>query len=92
MNFEHRTFFSRPSTGITFDGFRHAGTCVEVGFYSLPNSIYAMFIRGKLSDGEALMTDIGLTGGGQGHHQIYLGGEKAHRLNEGDEGGYIRQG
>lgn len=35
--------------------------------------------------GEALMTDIGLTGGGNGTHQIYLGGEKAHRLREGDE-------
>ncbi|MCB1530775.1 MAG: flavodoxin-dependent (E)-4-hydroxy-3-methylbut-2-enyl-diphosphate synthase [Rhodospirillales bacterium] len=34
--------------------------------------------------GEALMTDIGLTGGGSGTHQIYLGGEKAHRLQEGD--------
>ncbi len=35
--------------------------------------------------GEALMTDIGLTGGGNGTHQIYLGGDKAHRLKEGDE-------
>ncbi|MCB1556875.1 MAG: 4-hydroxy-3-methylbut-2-en-1-yl diphosphate synthase, partial [Alphaproteobacteria bacterium] len=35
--------------------------------------------------GEALMTDIGLTGGGNGTHQIYLSGEKAHRLKEGDE-------
>jgi (E)-4-hydroxy-3-methylbut-2-enyl-diphosphate synthase len=35
--------------------------------------------------GEAMMTDIGLTGGGQGTHQIYIGGEKAHRLNEGDQ-------
>lgn len=35
--------------------------------------------------GEALMTDIGLTGGGQGNHQIYIGGEKAHRFNDGDE-------
>lgn len=34
--------------------------------------------------GEALMTDIGLTGGGNGVHQIYLGGDKAHRLNTGD--------
>ena len=34
--------------------------------------------------GEALMTDIGLTGGGSGTHQIYIGGEKAHRFNEGD--------
>ncbi len=34
--------------------------------------------------GEALMTDIGLTGGGSGTHQIYIGGDKAHRFNEGD--------
>ncbi len=35
--------------------------------------------------GEALMTDIGLTGGGRGTHQIYLGGGVAHRLQEKDE-------
>nr|WP_321162932.1 flavodoxin-dependent (E)-4-hydroxy-3-methylbut-2-enyl-diphosphate synthase [Micavibrio aeruginosavorus] len=35
--------------------------------------------------GEALMTDIGLTGGGKGTHQIYIGGQTAHRLREGDE-------
>ena len=35
--------------------------------------------------GEALMTDIGLTGGGQGNHQVYIGGEKAHRFNNGDK-------
>lgn len=35
--------------------------------------------------GEALMTDIGLTGGGQDNHQIYIGGEKAHRFNSGDK-------
>ena len=35
--------------------------------------------------GEALMTDIGLTGGGSGTHQIYIGGEKAHRFHEGDK-------
>lgn len=35
--------------------------------------------------GEALMTDIGLTGGGSGTHQIYIGGDKAHRLREGDQ-------
>ena len=34
--------------------------------------------------GEALMTDIGLTGGGAGTHQIYVGGDKAHRFHEGD--------
>lgn len=35
--------------------------------------------------GEALMTDIGLTGGGRGTHQIYMGGDTAHRLQEQDE-------
>lgn len=35
--------------------------------------------------GEALMTDIGLTGGGRGTHQIYIGGDTAHRLQEEDE-------
>ena len=35
--------------------------------------------------GEAMMTDIGLTGGGKGTHQIYLGGNTAHRLRDGDE-------
>ncbi len=35
--------------------------------------------------GEALMTDIGLTGGGQGNHQIYVGGDKAHRFHQGDQ-------
>ena len=35
--------------------------------------------------GEALMTDIGLTGGGNNNHQIYIGGEKAHRFNNGDK-------
>jgi (E)-4-hydroxy-3-methylbut-2-enyl-diphosphate synthase len=34
--------------------------------------------------GEALMTDIGFTGGGRGTHQVYVGGQTAHRLNEGD--------
>lgn len=35
--------------------------------------------------GEAMMTDIGLTGGGKGTHQIYMGGQTAHRLKDGDE-------
>ncbi len=35
--------------------------------------------------GEALMTDIGFTGGGKGTHQVYIGGESAHRLMDGDE-------
>ena len=34
--------------------------------------------------GEALMTDIGLTGGGRGTHQIYLGGLPSHRLQNED--------
>ncbi len=36
--------------------------------------------------GEALMTDIGLTGGGRGTHQIYLDGKTSHRLQNGDQG------
>ena len=35
--------------------------------------------------GEALMTDIGFTGGGRGTHQVYIGGETAHRLMDGDQ-------
>ncbi len=35
--------------------------------------------------GEALMTDIGFTGGGRGTHQVFVGGKTAHRLMEGDE-------
>jgi (E)-4-hydroxy-3-methylbut-2-enyl-diphosphate synthase len=35
--------------------------------------------------GEALMTDIGFTGGGRGTHQVYVRGKAAHRLSEGDE-------
>ncbi|MCH9779935.1 MAG: flavodoxin-dependent (E)-4-hydroxy-3-methylbut-2-enyl-diphosphate synthase [Alphaproteobacteria bacterium] len=31
--------------------------------------------------GEAKMSDIGLTGGGKGHHQLYLRGEAAARIN-----------
>ena len=34
--------------------------------------------------GEALMTDIGLTGGGRGTHQIYIGGVPHHRLQDED--------
>mgnify|MGYP003347948705 CR=1 FL=1 len=29
--------------------------------------------------GEALMTDIGFTGGGRGTHQVYIGGQPAHQ-------------
>lgn len=32
--------------------------------------------------GEALMTDIGFTGGGKGTHQVYLAGQPAHRLQD----------
>jgi len=35
--------------------------------------------------GEALMTDIGLTGGGRGTHQVYLSGAQHHRIQEGNE-------
>lgn len=34
--------------------------------------------------GEALMTDIGFTGGGRGTHQVYLAGQPAHRLQNED--------
>ena len=34
--------------------------------------------------GEAMATDIGLTGGGRGTHQIYLGGLADHRLQNAD--------
>jgi (E)-4-hydroxy-3-methylbut-2-enyl-diphosphate synthase len=34
--------------------------------------------------GEALMTDIGFTGGGRGTHQVYLKGQPAHRLQNED--------
>jgi (E)-4-hydroxy-3-methylbut-2-enyl-diphosphate synthase len=34
--------------------------------------------------GEALMTDIGLTGGGRGTHQIYINGQASHRLQNED--------
>lgn len=32
--------------------------------------------------GEALMTDIGFTGGGRGTHQVYIGGVQHHRLKD----------
>lgn len=34
--------------------------------------------------GEALMTNIGLTGGGRGTHQIYINGQQSHRLQNED--------
>ncbi len=34
--------------------------------------------------GEALMTDIGFTGGGKGTHQVYIGGNIDHRLQNED--------
>lgn len=34
--------------------------------------------------GEALMTDIGLTGGGKGTHQVYVAGVPHHRLQQDD--------
>jgi (E)-4-hydroxy-3-methylbut-2-enyl-diphosphate synthase len=32
--------------------------------------------------GEALMTDIGFTGGGRGTHQVYINGLQDHRLKD----------
>lgn len=34
--------------------------------------------------GEATMTDIGFTGGGRGTHQVYIGGQPHHRLQDED--------
>lgn len=34
--------------------------------------------------GEALMTDVGFTGGGKGTHQVYIGGVAHHRLQNAD--------
>lgn len=34
--------------------------------------------------GEATMTDIGFTGGGRGTHQVYIGGQPHHRLQDDD--------
>lgn len=34
--------------------------------------------------GEAMMTDIGFTGGGKGTHQVYISGQMAHRLQNED--------
>src|ERR1700729_1689894 len=34
--------------------------------------------------GEALMTDIGFTGGGKGTHQVYIAGQPDHRLKDAD--------
>jgi (E)-4-hydroxy-3-methylbut-2-enyl-diphosphate synthase len=34
--------------------------------------------------GEARQTDVGLTGGGAGHHQVYLNGVSDHRIDEAD--------
>ena len=31
--------------------------------------------------GEALMTDVGWTGGGAGYGMVYLGGNKSHRMD-----------
>ena len=34
--------------------------------------------------GEARETDVGLTGGGKGNHQIYIGGLADHKITDGD--------
>jgi (E)-4-hydroxy-3-methylbut-2-enyl-diphosphate synthase len=39
--------------------------------------------------GEAMMTDIGFTGGGRGTHQVYLAGQPAHRLQDEDIVGHL---
>ncbi|MGB4100906.1 MAG: flavodoxin-dependent (E)-4-hydroxy-3-methylbut-2-enyl-diphosphate synthase [Alphaproteobacteria bacterium] len=39
--------------------------------------------------GEALMTDIGFTGGGKGTHQVYIKGQTDHRLKDEDIVGHL---
>jgi (E)-4-hydroxy-3-methylbut-2-enyl-diphosphate synthase len=39
--------------------------------------------------GEAMMTDIGFTGGGKGTHQVYIAGQTAHRLQNEDIVGHL---
>ncbi|MDE1900192.1 MAG: flavodoxin-dependent (E)-4-hydroxy-3-methylbut-2-enyl-diphosphate synthase [Alphaproteobacteria bacterium] len=39
--------------------------------------------------GEAMMTDIGFTGGGKGTHQVYIAGQPAHRLQNEDIVGHL---
>lgn len=39
--------------------------------------------------GEALMTDIGFTGGGKGTHQVYIRGQQDHRLKDEDIVGHL---
>lgn len=39
--------------------------------------------------GEATYTDIGFTGGGKGTHQVYIGGQPAHRLKDEDIVGHL---
>jgi (E)-4-hydroxy-3-methylbut-2-enyl-diphosphate synthase len=34
--------------------------------------------------GEAVLTDIGFTGGGRGTHQVYIAGQPHHRLQDAD--------
>ena len=58
------------------DALKHVSTPMTV-------SIIGCVVNGP---GEAMMTDIGLTGGGKGTHQVYLGGQIAHRLREGEQG------
>jgi (E)-4-hydroxy-3-methylbut-2-enyl-diphosphate synthase len=49
---------------------------------SMTVSIIGCVVNGP---GEALMTDIGFTGGGKGVHQVYLNGKPHHRLIEKDQ-------
>lgn len=39
--------------------------------------------------GEAMYTDIGFTGGGNGTHQVYIGGQPDHRLKDEDIVGHL---
>src|SRR3546814_14564228 len=48
-------------------------------FRSLTVSVIGCVVNGP---GEALMTDIGFTGGGKGVHQVYVNGLPHHRLKD----------
>ncbi|MBN43098.1 MAG: 4-hydroxy-3-methylbut-2-en-1-yl diphosphate synthase [Alphaproteobacteria bacterium] len=48
---------------------------------SMTVSVIGCVVNGP---GEATMTDIGFTGGGRGTHQVYIGGQPHHRLQNED--------
>ena len=42
-----------------------------------------------MAPGEARETDIGFAGGGNGTHQVYIGGQPDHRLKDPDIVGHL---